>query len=103
MLPVMRCSRSGIFWTDDRNLGWSCGFFRETPGACAILGNHEDKHIQILAGEMKGAVSQRIAMAQIGDEWPEVVEWFSGLPLQTERFGCTIVHAGWDQDLPRGG
>ncbi len=70
-------------------------YFRERARACAVLGNHEDKHVRLAAGEpLRPGRSQRITRMRLGAEYGDVVAWFRTLPLWLERHGCLIVHAG---------
>jgi serine/threonine protein phosphatase 1 len=76
-------------------------FFRERPGTTAVLGNHEDKHVRLVAGEsIRPGKSQLITRQQLGTDYTDTVAWFRTLPLWLERHGCLIVHAGINPGIP---
>lgn len=75
-------------------------FFLGDPNACAILGNHEDKHIQIRQGKFTASHSQFITRNQMGEHYDEAVDYFETLPLWEERGGYHLIHAGALPDVP---
>lgn len=68
--------------------------FMTDPNACAILGNHEDKHVRIRTGELRPGSAQIIDRIQLGDFYDTALDWFETLPLSLERSGHFICHAG---------
>lgn len=75
-------------------------FFLGDPNACAILGNHEDKHIRIREGEFGPSRSQFITKKQMGTHYEKAVDYFETLPLWEEREGYLLVHAGARPNIP---
>lgn len=69
-------------------------FFMTDPNAVAIMGNHEDKHVRIRAGELKPGPSHLASQLLLGDLYDEAVDFFATLPLSLERRGYFICHAG---------
>src|SRR5688572_2356350 len=67
-------------------------FFMGRPRTRAVLGNHEDKHMRIAAGEPIESRSQRICKAQLGDFYETAIRWFTTLPLYLE-IDDTIVES----------
>lgn len=68
-------------------------FFRTTPNAMSVMGNHERKHIAGHEGRVAYALSQRIVVHDLGDDYEECVEFFRTLPLYWETPHARIVHA----------
>jgi serine/threonine protein phosphatase 1 len=64
-------------------------WFRDTPNALAIAGNHERKHI-------RGIISyaQDITRLQFGPGYDEAVAWMRTLPYALELEDVIVVHAG---------
>ncbi|MBI2898073.1 MAG: metallophosphoesterase [Deltaproteobacteria bacterium] len=74
--------------------------FRDTPGAAAVMGNHEDKHLRAHRGELRPAPSQLICRRQAGDAYPEILDYAATLPPCLDLPEALIVHAGFEPDLP---
>ncbi len=75
-------------------------FFMSDPNARVILGNHEDSHLRIRAGELAPAWGHLVTQLQLGDLYHEALDWFATLPLSLERCGHFICHGGVRPDLP---
>ena len=71
-------------------------FFMNDPAASAILGNHEDSHLRVRAGEpLVPKDSAVVTRHQLGAFYDEALDWFATLPLSAQRHGHLIVHAGF--------
>lgn len=75
-------------------------FFRHTPNACTLMGNHERKHVRAARHEVKLAISQQISRQQLGETYPEAVAWMGTLPLYIELAEAIIVHGYLEPGLP---
>lgn len=76
-------------------------FFRQTPNARAIKGNHELKHIRWRQGQLKPALSQRICRHRMGEtSWNAAVDWFESLPEYIELPEVLIVHGFFEPGVP---
>jgi hypothetical protein len=75
-------------------------FFQNTPGAQTTMGNHERKHLRGSRGEVKLAESQRISKIQLGEAYPEALDWMSKLPLFLELPEAVIVHGFLEPGVP---
>lgn len=75
-------------------------FFRDRPGALALRGNHEDKHLRIATGELTPAPSQVICKEQCGPDYDEVLAYIAHLPMYLDLPEATVVHAGFDPARP---
>ena len=75
-------------------------FFSNGKNTCAILGNHEDKHIRIRKGEFGPSPSQFSTKEQMGTHYDKAVDYFETLPLWEERGGYLLVHAGARPNIP---
>src|SRR5690242_20299168 len=76
-------------------------FFRTTPNAMSIQGNHERKHVRSYRGQTEAAASQTITRAQIGeDNYPDAIAYMDDLPRYLELPDATLVHAFWEPDVP---
>jgi serine/threonine protein phosphatase 1 len=76
-------------------------FFRDSPNAMAVMGNHERR----LSGAMKGTIqpawSQMHTMTAIPDhEYGQWVEYFDSLPAVMETSHTIITHARLDPKAP---
>ena len=67
-------------------------FFRETPNARAIMGNHERKHVRASRGETDPAQSQTITALQFGDDYPAALAYMESLPAYLQLEEVDIVH-----------
>ncbi|MEO8395940.1 MAG: metallophosphoesterase [Chloroflexota bacterium] len=67
-------------------------FFRETPNARAIMGNHERKHVRAAKGETDPAQSQIITGLQFGDDYSAALEYMESLPAYLQLDEVDMVH-----------
>ena len=67
-------------------------FFRDTPNASAIMGNHERKHVRAAKGETDPAQSQIITGLQFGDDYPAALQYMESLPAYLQLDAVDIVH-----------
>ena len=67
-------------------------FFRSTPNARAIMGNHERKHVRASRGETDPAQSQTITALQFGDGYPAALDFMASLPAYLQLDEVDIVH-----------
>jgi hypothetical protein len=71
-------------------------FIMNDPNAHSLLGNHEDSHLRIRAGEpLHPEDSSVVTRHQLAEAYDEVLDWFATLPLYQERHGHLVVHAGF--------
>lgn len=63
-------------------------FFRDTPNAKVLMGNHERKHARGVL-----SYSQEIVKVQMGSAYDEFVQWCKDLPYYYETPDAIIVHA----------
>lgn len=75
------------------------GFFRDTPHAQLIMGNHERKHVRGSRGEIRLARSQQISKVQFGEAYPDALTFMSGLPLYIDLHEALIVHGYFEPGL----
>lgn len=69
-------------------------FFRRTPNARSLMGNHERKHVRAHHGEIPPAFSQIIARQQIGPaNYADACAFMAGLPTFIELPEAILVHA----------
>ncbi len=64
-------------------------FFRQRPGAIAIMGNHERKHVRGVL-----SYSQQVTRAQLGERYADDVAWMANLPYHLETADARVVHWG---------
>ncbi len=67
-------------------------FFRDTPNASAIMGNHERKHVRAAKGETDPAQSQIITGLQFGDDYPAALRYMESLPSYLRLDAVDMVH-----------
>jgi predicted phosphodiesterase len=75
-------------------------FFQHTSNACTLMGNHEYKHLRAMRGEIKLALTQRIACYQLGEAYPETMTWIAGLPFYLELPEVVLVHGHLEPGVP---
>lgn len=79
----------------------SLNFFRTTPNAISIQGNHERKHVRSFRGQTEAAASQAITRVQIGEaDYPDAITYMDDLPRYLELPEATLVHGFWEPDVP---
>lgn len=67
-------------------------FFRDTPNAVSLMGNHERKHIRSARGSVRPALSQKIVRAQLGDRYDAWLDFMETLPRHIELPDAILVH-----------
>ncbi len=75
-------------------------FFRDTPNASAIMGNHERKHVRAERGETNLAQSQSISILQIGDDYTAALDYMRALPTFLELPEADLVHGFFEPGVP---
>jgi serine/threonine protein phosphatase 1 len=76
-------------------------FFRHTPNAHSLLGNHERKHIRSLRGEIPPAASQVITRIQIGEEaYSPAVAFMDTFPRFLDLPEAVLVHGFYEPGVP---
>jgi len=75
-------------------------FFRDTPNAQAIMGNHEWKHIRAKTGELPPRFTALLTRWMIGDEYPNFVNWITNLPYYLDLPSALIVHGFFEPYIP---
>ena len=72
-------------------------FFRDTPNADSIMGNHERKHIRWFDEQVEPAASQVITRQQIGEaDYPEVISYMSDLDQYMDLPDAVLVHGFYE-------
>ena len=75
-------------------------FFRDTPNARAIMGNHERKHVRAARGETDSAQSQIITALQFGDEYTAALDYMASLPAFLQLPEADLVHGFFEPGVP---
>jgi serine/threonine protein phosphatase 1 len=75
-------------------------FFRNTPKAKLIKGNHERKHVRASRHEVQLARSQQISKIQFGEAYPEALAFMSSLPDYLDLPEALIVHGYFEPGIP---
>jgi len=75
-------------------------FFRDTPNALSLMGNHERKHVRAAAGLTAAALSQRIVQAQLGDRYPAWLAFMATFPRHLELPEAILVHGFFEPGVP---
>lgn len=76
-------------------------FFRTTPRARSVMGNHERKHVRIWQGRAEAAASQIITRHQIGEaDYPAAVSFMDSLPRFLKLPAALLIHGFWEPGLP---
>ncbi len=71
--------------------------FRCRPGALAVCGNHERKHLRIARGELKPALAQRVTRRPLGaDGYASALDFMGELPLHLDLGEVMAVHGFWE-------
>ena len=76
-------------------------FFRDTPNADSIMGNHERKHVRWFDDQVEPAASQIITRKQITEDiYPEVIGFMSDLPHYIDVPDALLVHGFYEPGVP---
>jgi serine/threonine protein phosphatase 1 len=75
-------------------------FFRDTPNARAVMGNHEWNHIRAHTGELPPRFAILLARWMLGDAYPEFLTYVSELPLYIELPDALILHGFFAPNVP---
>jgi len=76
-------------------------FFRDTPNADSIMGNHERKHVRWFDDQVEPAASQIITRKQITEDiYPEVIGFMSDLPHYMDLPDALLVHGFYEPGVP---
>lgn len=72
-------------------------FFRTTPSATSVMGNHERKHVRSYHGLLEPALSQQITRRQIGERsYGETCRFMAELPHFIDLPEALILHGFWE-------
>lgn len=75
-------------------------FFRDTPNALSITGNHERKHVRCARDGSEPGLSQRIVRGELGERYHRWVAFMGGFPRHVELPEAILVHAMLEPGLP---
>ena len=76
-------------------------FFRSTPNARSVRGNHERKHLRWQRGELKPALSQRLAREQFpAEEYSQALAFFEEMPRYIDLPEALLVHGFFEPGVP---
>lgn len=75
-------------------------FFRDTPNAVSLMGNHERKHILSARGSVRPALSQKIVRAQLGDRYEVWLDFMETFPRHIELPEAILVHGMFEPSVP---
>ncbi len=75
-------------------------FFRDTPHAHSLLGNHERSHIRSAASLIRPVLSQRIVRQQLGLRYAWWIEFMREFPVYIELPEAVLVHGFLAPGIP---
>lgn len=75
-------------------------FFRDTPNARSLMGNHERKHIRSARGPVRPALSQVIVRAELADRYDMWLDFMETLPQCIELPEAILIHGFFEPGLP---
>jgi serine/threonine protein phosphatase 1 len=75
-------------------------FFRDTPNAHSIRGNHEMYHIQANKGKIPPPVPQMITRWKLNDDYKNALNFMKNLPLFVELDEAVLVHGYYQPGVP---
>jgi serine/threonine protein phosphatase 1 len=78
------------------------GFFRDTPNAISIMGNHERKNIRSARGETRPALAQLILREQLGGRYEEWLSFMETFARHIELPEAILVHGMLEPGVPLG-
>jgi serine/threonine protein phosphatase 1 len=76
------------------------GFFRDTPNAISIMGNHERKNIRSARGETKPALAQLILRYQLGERYEQWLSFMQTFTRHVELPEAILVHGMLQPGVP---
>lgn len=68
-------------------------FFKNRPNSLVLMGNHERKHLNGIL-----SYAQEIVKVQLGEQYPEFIEWLKTLNYYHETEEAIIIHAFFEHD-----
>lgn len=76
-------------------------FFRDTPNAQSLRGNHEERHLEALRGESPLGLAHELARLQWSEgDYREACRYMAGLPRAEALADALVVHAYWEPGRP---
>jgi len=75
-------------------------FFRDTPNARAVMGNHEWNHIRATTGELPPRFATLLSFWMLGDAYPDFLKFIATLPLYIDLPDALIVHGFFEPAIP---
>ena len=76
-------------------------FFRQTPNAASIRGNHEERHLEARRGNVPLGFAHEVARLQwSAADYQEAVTAMGRLRRRRELREATVVHAYWEAGVP---
>lgn len=74
-------------------------FFRDTPNATAIMGNHEWNHLRAQSGELPPSFATLLTYWQMSDQYSAFLEYISTLPLYMDLPDALILHGFFEPHI----
>ena len=76
-------------------------FFRSSPEAESVMGNHEWKHIHSYHTGVRSTLPVELVREQIGEEaYAGAIQYMEGLPPFLELSEAIVIHAFWEPGVP---
>lgn len=75
-------------------------FFRDTPNALAVMGNHEWNHIRANNGTLPPRFAAMLTRWTMDAQYYEFLEFVSNLPLYLELPDALVVHGFLEPHIP---
>lgn len=75
-------------------------FFRDTPNATSLMGNHERKHIRAARGEVQPALGQKIVAEQLGERYTDWLAFMATFRRHIELPEAILVHGFFEPGVP---
>jgi len=75
-------------------------FFRDTPNAQAVMGNHEWNHIRAVSGELPPRFATLLTRWMMGDQYEDFLRYIEILPLYLDLPDALILHGFFEPHVP---
>lgn len=77
-------------------------FFQHTPNATSLLGNRDDKHLQVADGQLKNSGVRKVTRHQFGDDdrYHAAIDYIRTLPTYIDHPDANLVHGYYEPSVP---
>lgn len=75
-------------------------FFRDTPHATSVMGNHEWNHVRAVTGRLPPRFPTLLTRWMMGEHYAEFIDYVQSLPLYLDLPDALILHGFFEPHVP---